>query len=96
MAAETVGGGELISVSLGSCHCDHGPLLETMAMGVVLLLRDCFNEGIVWMFEVEVGGLVGWGSSRQIRKLRSTSNHNRLWKAAELPRGVQKLGKDER
>lgn len=58
MAAETVGGGELISVSLGSCHCDHGPLLETMAMGVVLLLRDCFNEGIVWMFEVEVG-LVG-------------------------------------
>lgn len=52
MSAEAVGGGLLISIL--SCHCDHGPLLETMAMGVALLLRDCFNEGIVWMFEVEV------------------------------------------
>lgn len=47
--ADAVGGGELISVLLGSCHCDQGPLSETMAMGVALLLLTCFNDGIVWM-----------------------------------------------
>ena len=56
MAAEAVGGGEMISILLGSCHCDEGPLLETMAMGFALFLRACFDDGdgIVWMFEVEV------------------------------------------
>lgn len=54
MTAEAVGGGESISILMGSCHCDQGPLLETMAMGLALLLRACFNDGIVWMFKVEV------------------------------------------
>ncbi len=54
MAAEAVGGGELVSMLLRSCHCDQSPLLETMAMGVALLLRACFKDGIVGMFEVEV------------------------------------------
>lgn len=57
--ADAVGGGELISVLLGSCHCDQGPLSETMAMGVALLLLACFNDGIVWMGEVEVGLVEG-------------------------------------
>lgn len=57
--ADAVGGRELILVLSRSCHCDQGPLLETIAMGVALLLLACFNDGIVRVFEVEVGLVEG-------------------------------------